>query len=206
MPPQRAVRREIVLGTGNRDKLRELRRLLSDVRIRVVPLSSFPTVPRVVENGKTFDQNASKKARAYSLLSDKVTIADDSGLCVRALNGRPGVYSARFAGPGCTYEDNNRKLLKLLSGKTAGRRSAYFHCTIAVYRRGRKLAIFRGQCHGRIAEAVLGKNGFGYDPVFLPGRKEKTFAELSPLEKNRVSHRGKALRAAKKFLKTYFSK
>lgn len=192
--------REIVVGTANRDKLRELRRLLSPLRIKVISIGDFGKVPRVVENGKTFEENASKKAKVYSKLSKKLTLADDSGLCVPALKGRPGVYSARFAGRGCTYEDNNRKLLRLLSNRPSGKRGAFFHCSIALFRKGKKVRSFQGKCHGRVASAPAGTNGFGYDPVFIPRGRNQTFAEMKPREKNRISHRGRALRSVKQFL------
>ena len=195
--------KELVLGTGNPDKLKELRRLLKPLRLRVVPITAFGKVPRVVEDGRTFEQNASKKARVYSLWAQKLTLADDSGLAVDALRGKPGVYSARFAGPGCTYADNNRKLLRLLAGKTGAARGATFRCVIALYDNGRRVAVFRGAARGRIAPTPAGANGFGYDPIFIPNGFQKTFAQLTPAQKNHLSHRGKALRAALRFLKSH---
>ncbi len=115
-----------MIGSANKDKARELERLLKDLKVKVLTLDAFPKAPKVAETGRTFEANACKKARAYSKLSEHLTLADDSGLCVRALNNRPGVYSARFAGPGCSYLDNNKKLLRLLSGKPDSKRSAFF--------------------------------------------------------------------------------
>lgn len=192
--------RVIVIGSANKDKARELERLLADLRVKVLTLEAFPKAPKVVENGRTFEANACKKARAYSKLSDHLTLADDSGLCVRALNNRPGVYSARFAGPGCDYLDNNKKLLRLLQGKPLSRRGAFFCSTVALYRRGRKIRVIKGVCRGRIAGEMRGTNGFGFDPTFIPAGSRKTFAEMTPAQKNAVSHRGRALRAVKKFL------
>ena len=197
--------RTLVIGTANPDKLKELRALLKDLKIRVVPVTRLKKIPRVVENGRTFAANAAKKARAYSRLSPHLTLADDSGLCVRALRGRPGVYSARFAGPGCTYADNNRKLLRLLSGTPPSQRQAYFVSAIALFRRGRRVKILKGLCHGRIAPRPLGRHGFGYDPVFIPAGSIRTFAELPPRLKNTLSHRARALSAAKRFLKSYLT-
>ncbi len=196
--------REIVVGSGNADKLKELRKLLKPLGVRVYPITKFGKPPRVVEDGRTFEANASKKARAYSLFCGKLTLADDSGLCVNALKGAPGVYSARFAGPGCTYDDNNRKLVRLLKGKGPARRGAMFVSVVALYDRGYFVAAFRGEARGRIVDAPAGKHGFGYDPVFVPNGMKKTFAQLSPAQKNRISHRGKALAAARIFLKKHF--
>lgn len=185
----------VVLGTNNPDKLRELKRLLKGSGIQVLSFSDFPKFPEALENGKTFIANARKKARWVSLLTKSLTLADDSGLMVFSLNGRPGVYSARFAGPGCSYLDNNRKLLRLLKKLPSSKRAAKFVCAMALYDNGRPIAVVQGECHGRIALAPKGQNGFGYDPVFIPTGYPKTFAELPPSQKNQISHRGKALRA-----------
>jgi XTP/dITP diphosphohydrolase len=199
------VKRELVLATGNNDKLKEIRRLLKPLKVRVFPQTSFRNVPKIVENGKTFEYNAAKKARLISHLSDKITLADDSGLCVDALKGAPGVYSARFAGPGCTYEDNNRKLLQAMGDKPWGRRKASFHCAVALYLKGRRIKLVKGVCRGHVALQAEGKNGFGYDPVFVSLGKKKTFAQMSTRDKNRISHRAKALKATKSFLLRYWS-
>lgn len=191
----------IVIGSANKDKARELQRLLSDFKVKVLTLDAFPKAPKVAETGRTFEANACKKARAYSRLSDHLTLADDSGLCVRALNNRPGVYSARFAGPGCNYLDNNRKLLRLLQGKTGPQRTAFFCSTVALYRRGKKIRVIKGVCDGRIAETMLGTNGFGFDPTFIPAGSKKTFAQMTPAQKNKISHRARALAAVKSYLK-----
>ena len=195
---------KIVLGTKNRDKLRELKALLRGSRIRVLSLKDFPACPGVRENGRTFESNARKKAAFYSRHTKLPTLADDSGLNVNVLNGKPGVYSARFAGPGCAYADNNRKLLRLLQGKKS--RRARFACVIAIYDDGNFIETVKGECRGRIAFEEKGKNGFGYDPVFIPDGFSKTFAELPRSVKNRISHRGKALRLAKQVILKYFKK
>ena len=195
------MKKTVVVGTANPDKLKELRRLLKGLDVRVVPIRYYGRIPKIVENKKTFEGNAAKKARIYSRLSDHITLADDSGLCVNALKGKPGVYSARFAGPGCTYQDNNRKLLKLLEGKPLFKRQATFNCTVALYQQGRRLKIVTGTCRGRIALKSHGRNGFGFDPVFIPQGSLKTFAQMSSKAKNRVSHRAKALTKTKNFLK-----
>jgi XTP/dITP diphosphohydrolase len=188
----------VVLGTQNRDKLRELQSLLRGSGVRVRSLADFPGAPHVEETGKTFEANARLKAAAFSKHAHALALADDSGLMVHALNGKPGVYSARFAGPGCTYDDNNRKVLRLLEHKKS--RRAKFVSVIAIYDDGRFVKAVKGECFGRIAAAPRGKNGFGYDPIFIPGGFSKTFAELSKTVKNSISHRGRALRKAKKVI------
>lgn len=190
--------KQVVLGTQNNDKLRELRGLMKGSGVAVRSLADYPGAPEVKETGKTFEANARLKARAFSRHTRTLTIADDSGLMVHALNGRPGVYSARFAGPGCTYEDNNRKLLRLL--RNGRSRRAKFVSVIAIYDDGKFVKAVKGECSGRITPAPRGKGGFGYDPVFIPDGFSKTFAELSKNSKNGVSHRGKALREAKKII------
>lgn len=198
--------KKIIIGTKNKDKLRELRSLLKGSRAKVMSLADLSACPDIVEDGKSFETNAAKKARVYSRLTGFLTLADDSGLEVSVLKGRPGVYSARFAGPGCTYQDNNRKLLKLLEEIPVGKRRAKFVCVAALYNKGRRVALVRGECAGRIARAPRGRNGFGYDPVFIPDGFKKTFAELSAKTKNRISHRGKALAEAKRALLNYWAK
>ncbi len=198
-----AQEKRVVIGTGNLDKLAEIRRLLRGTRIRVECLRDHPGAPEVVENGRTFEANARKKAYAYSRHARTLVLADDSGLSVSALNGKPGVYSARFAGPGCTYADNNEKLLRSLRGIPQERRKAKFVCVAALYDNGRSVAVVKGICRGRITDRSLGQCGFGYDPVFIPEGQSRTFAQMSRRMKNKLSHRGKALRAAKKAVLTY---
>lgn len=196
---------KIIIGTKNRDKSRELRALLGGGRVRVLSLEDFAACPDVVEDGRTFEANAAKKARIYSKFTGLLTLADDSGLEVSALKGRPGVYSARFAGKGCAYRDNNRKLLKLLKGIPARGRGAKFICVAALYDKGKCVAVVRGECPGAVAFVSRGRNGFGYDPVFIPKGFKRTFAELSAKVKNRISHRGKALGAAKRVILAYLA-
>lgn len=189
--------RRLILGTKNEDKLKEIQRLLKGAKVRVLSLAHFPACKDVVENGKTFEANAKKKARVYSLHTRSLTLADDSGIMVNFLNGRPGIYSARFAGKNCNYRDNNKKLLRSLGDIPSQRRKAKFICVMALYDNGRLVNTVKGECRGVVAFEERGRNGFGYDPVFIPNGFSKTFAELSPSSKNRISHRGKALRAAK---------
>ncbi len=199
------MNKQVLLGTNNKDKLRELSLLLGGAGVEVLSLKDFPNYKEAVEDGKTFESNARKKARHYAIHAKAVTLADDSGLMVSALNGRPGVYSARFAGENCTYDDNNVKLLRLLKKVPEKRRRAKFICVMALYdAKAKPVAIVKGECKGRIAFEKRGAKGFGYDPVFIPDRFLKTFAELTPEEKGKISHRGKALRKAQAEILKYF--
>jgi XTP/dITP diphosphohydrolase len=200
---ENTLKKSIVLGTKNQDKVAELSHLLKGSGIHVLSLNNFPGQKDMRETGTTFAANARQKARFYSKRTGLLTLADDSGLMVSALNGKPGVYSARFAGPGCTYTDNCKKLLRLLAAKKGTARRAKFVSVIAIYDKGKFADVVRGECAGMIAEEAKGKNGFGYDAVFIPDGSKKTFAEMSPAEKNKVSHRGKALRGAVKILRNY---
>ncbi len=190
----------LVIASKNKDKAAEIARVLKGLPFQVRSLNYFPPCKDVEETGKTFIANAKLKARFYSKHTKSLVLADDSGLMVNALNGRPGVYSARFAGVGCSYADNNKKLLKLLKGKPDSKRNAKFVCVIALYDNGKFIKSVRGECRGKIAHEVRGKNGFGYDPIFIPDGFTKTYAELDPAEKNKISHRGRALDKSKKFL------
>lgn len=186
---------EILLATRNPDKVRELTALLGDLRIRIRTMADFPTAPEVEEDGATCEANALKKAREIASATGIPSVADDTGLEVDALGGRPGVFAARYAGEGATYEDNCRKLLKELNGVPPARRTARF-VTVAA------LAMPNGHCRtatgtlvGVIAEGCAGSQGFGYDPVFFVPELGRTLAELTAEEKNRISHRAKAFRS-----------
>jgi len=191
---------EIVISSRNNGKKRELKSLLKGLAIRVLDLNDFPAAPKVKERGKTFEENASAKAIKIAKFTKRLALADDSGLEVEALGGRPGVYSARFAGNNATDEANNRKLLKALAGVPKPKRKAKFICVIALADKDKLAGLVRGEYRGRITFEPEGKNGFGYDPIFFSPKHNKTFAQLSPGEKNAVSHRGKALRKAKKLI------
>lgn len=187
---------ELVVATRNQGKLKELRRLLAASGIAVLGLESFPELPEVEEDGATFADNARKKAETIARLTGRLTLADDSGLEVAALGGAPGVYSARYAGEGASDADNNAKLLAELAGVPAEGRQGAFCCALALAAPGRETQLFFGRIEGRILEAPRGAGGFGYDPLFLVREFAQTLAEL-PLEtKNRISHRGQALRQA----------
>jgi non-canonical purine NTP pyrophosphatase (RdgB/HAM1 family) len=192
--------RSIVLATGNKDKLAELRSLMKGSGVTVLSLADFPKMPSVREDGKTFEANAEKKARVYSKRTRSLVLADDSGLEVNALGGAPGVYSARYAGLKCSYADNNRKLLSAMSRVAWPKRKARFVSVIAIFEDGKKIGTVRGECEGKIGYLEKGSNGFGYDPVFIPKGQAKTYAELSCAQKNALSHRGKAFRKATKLV------
>ncbi|MDI6785413.1 MAG: XTP/dITP diphosphatase [bacterium] len=187
--------KEIVLASTNQGKLKELRKLLSDIEIKVLSLNDFPEAPEVIEDGITFEENALKKAMQIAKYTKKLAIADDSGLEVLALGGAPGVESSRFA-----KNDKERvdKLLKVMENKR--NREAKFICAIAIANPGNEVKVVRGEVEGVITEAPKGNCGFGYDPVFVAEGYTKTFAEISMEEKNKISHRAKALIKAKKVL------
>ncbi len=194
--------RELVLATRNRHKSEELAALLSDLGIQVRTLDEFPQAPDVIEDGATCEANAIKKAREIAAATGLPTVADDTGLEVDALGGRPGVYAARYAGEGATYEDNCRKLLQELNGVPRERRTARFITVAAIALPSDGVQTAIGQLHGVIAESPAGSRGFGYDPVFLVPELGKTLAEISSEEKNRISHRAKAFIQAKELLRS----
>jgi XTP/dITP diphosphohydrolase len=193
---------ELLIATRNGGKLKEIRRLLDELGIAVKGLDAFPDLPEVEEDGATFAENAAKKAETVCRLTGLPTLADDSGLETVALDGAPGVYSARYAGVGATDADNNRKLLSALAEVPAKERRGAFRCAMALARPGEETRFFHGKVEGLILDAPRGEGGFGYDPLFLVREYGKTMAEL-PLEtKNRISHRGQALRQVVEFLKS----
>jgi len=185
----------ILVATGNAGKVKELSALLQGSGIELLSMKDFSQLPVVVEDGETFAENALKKARSASKATGLPVIADDSGLVVDALDGKPGVYSARYAGEGCSDADNNVKLLRELAGIGMERRTAAFHCVIALCLPDGLCKTFSGELKGIITEIPAGGGGFGYDPLFLVPEYGMTLAEL-PLEvKNRISHRGRAFAA-----------
>jgi XTP/dITP diphosphohydrolase len=184
----------ILIATMNPGKLREYQRLLGEVpRLQLDTMASLPSPVDVVEDRETFEGNARKKATEIAAAAGVACLADDSGLEVDALGGRPGVYSARYSGEGATDASNNEKLLEELSEVPDPRRTARFRCAIAVVdAEGRELAVVDGACEGRIGRELRGTHGFGYDPLFIPDGHSETMAELGPETKNRISHRAKA--------------
>jgi XTP/dITP diphosphohydrolase len=196
--------KEIIIATRNPDKRRELKRLLEGLRIKVTSLDKFPHCPCVREGNRSFRENAIRKAMVVSKFTKKVALADDSGLETDALNGRPGVCSSRFAGKDVTYAQNNQKLLKALAGKKARDRGAQFRCVAAICDYPKVVGVVEGKIRGRIAHAPKGKFGFGYDPLFIIPRYKKTFSQLGPKIKHRISHRARALKKARKLIIRYF--
>lgn len=190
---------EIVIATKNRGKLAEFRQILDELglndRVRLTCLASFPGYPDVAETGTTFEENALLKARAAAAFTGLVSIADDSGIEVEALGGAPGVLSARFAGSAATDEANNEKLLGMLSTIPSEKRAARFVAVIALVTPDGRERLVRGECHGSIADSPRGSGGFGYDPIFFYGPLGKTYAEMTDPEKNKISHRRRAIEA-----------
>jgi len=173
------------------------------MEVQILSLTDFPSVLPVEEDGRTFLENALQKARAVARHTGSLTIADDSGLEVDYLQGKPGVCSARFAGEGASDADNNRKLLRLLDDVPSSQRGAAFRCVIAIVDSTGKESWVEGACRGVIGDSEKGRQGFGYDPLFVIPVLGKTLAELPLEEKNRISHRGKALAALKAVLKDF---
>ncbi|GIW55988.1 MAG: non-canonical purine NTP pyrophosphatase [Nitrospiraceae bacterium] len=192
--------KELVLATRNKDKGRELAALLGDLGIVIRTLVEFPDAPEVIEDGETCEANAVKKAVAIARYTGLPAVADDTGLEVEALGGRPGVYAARYAGEDATYEDNWRKLLRELEGVPREKRRARFVTVAALAEPNGSVRTVTGSLEGFIAEKPAGTEGFGYDPVFCVPELGKTLAELSPEEKNRISHRGRAFAKVREIL------
>jgi len=192
--------RELVLATRNHDKVIELVALLGDLGITIRRLDEFTDAPDVVEDGDTCEANAVKKARAIAESTGLPAVADDTGLGVDALGGRPGVYAARYAGENATYEDNCRKLLQELTGVPREQRTARFLTVAAIALPSGEIQVAHGTLDGVIAEEASGTLGFGYDPVFLIPKLGKTLAQLSVDQKNTISHRAKAFAKVREIL------
>ncbi len=191
----------VILASRNKGKLREICAILEKFGMETVSRddAGLPTF-EVEETGETFEENSFIKAKAISDITHAITIADDSGLEVDALNGAPGVYSARYAGEGCTPADNNEKLLRELQDVPEGKRGAAFVSVITMlFPNGDKL-VARGECRGRIALELRGDGGFGYDPLFIPDGESRSFGEMSADEKNRISHRARSLQILEKMI------
>jgi len=188
---------KLLLSTGNAGKVNELRELLAaaGAEAEVLSLKDFPAFVAPEEDGDTFHENALIKARAAAKFTGLIALADDSGLCVDALSGAPGVYSARFSGEGATDEKNNALLLEKLRNTPTEARTAYFMSAVAMVTPDGKETVTQGKAQGIILTEQKGTGGFGYDPLFYVPELGKTFAELTMEEKNRISHRGNAFRA-----------
>lgn len=192
----------VYLASTNPGKLREFRQAARTRGIEVEIVPDIENLPPCIEDGSTFEENACKKALHYSRWTDSPVFTDDSGLCVDALGSRPGVFSARYAGPQTDDEANNRKLLNDLAGIPASKRSAHYVCVIALAHRGKILTIVEGKANGLIQNEPRGTGGFGYDPYFFYPPLNRTFAELSMEEKFAVSHRGEAFRKLLDYLQS----
>ncbi len=196
--------KEVVIATRNEGKLREIRHILAPLNLKILFLKDFPGIPEIIEDGASFAENAEKKAREVALQTGRLTIADDSGLVVEALQGRPGVFSSRYGGEKATDEERFQKLLAEMREIPEGKRQAAFVCSIAIATPQGKVELLEGKCRGQIAFAPRGKHGFGYDQIFFLRELGKTMAELAPEVKNRISHRGRALEKLKELLPTIF--
>ncbi|MBI1318261.1 MAG: RdgB/HAM1 family non-canonical purine NTP pyrophosphatase [Candidatus Hydrogenedens sp.] len=193
----------LLIGSGNAHKAEELATLLAGLPWEVRSLKDFPAVEEPEETGETFEENALLKARYYGRHFGVACVADDSGLCVDALGGAPGVYSARYAGPDCTYDDNNEKLLDELEEYPWHQRTARFVCCAAFLEPGGEPQVFRGEVEGHISVEACGEAGFGYDPLFVPSGEERTFAEMTAKEKHALSHRGRAFAQLRAYLESH---
>lgn len=194
--------KNLVVATQNLDKLREIRKILEDLPVNLVRL---PKNYSCDEGTKSIAENAVKKAETAARVTNETAVADDTGLEVATLNGLPGVESSRFAGPDATYADNRKKLLKMLEAKPDTERHARFKCVVAVAEIGKPTRTFEGTIAGYITKQEKGNNGFGYDSIFLIPEMGKTFAEIPLAEKNKISHRARALLKAKEYLKKQLS-
>ena len=192
---------ELVLATGNLNKQKEIMAVLSDLPITVRNQSEFGPVPEIIEDGETCEANAVKKATIIAKHTGRLTLADDTGLEVEALEGAPGVYAARYAGENATYNDNCQKLLKELQGVPLDNRNARFVTVIAIAGPSGPVEVVEGELEGKISETPSGTGGFGYDPVFIVPELGKTLAQITLEEKNQISHRGRALAKVKDLLK-----
>ena len=196
-PPHRPV---LWIATANLGKTREFKELFG-ARFLVRDLHSFKNLPVIHETGRTFEANAKIKALALSrILPGQLILADDSGLVVPALGGRPGVRSARFSGPNATNESNRIKLLRVMKKLKNAARKAYFEATLVLARNGEVFGVKRGRVWGRITHRDYGSGGFGYDPIFIPKSFARTFGQLSPRTKGRISHRAQAVRGLMRLL------
>jgi len=191
---------EVVLATKNRGKVRDFSDIFNQTglsgRVTLLDLSTFPGFPDVPEDGATFSENALIKARVAAEHTGMIALADDSGIVVDALDGAPGIYSARFAGPNADDRANNEKLLRMMKDVPEKERTATFRASVAIVSPEGRETVVTGECRGLIADAPLGTNGFGYDPLFFYPPLKKTYGQMADSEKNSISHRRRAIEAA----------
>jgi XTP/dITP diphosphohydrolase len=197
------LRNKLLLATTNQGKAKEIRSFLEELSLEIITLQELKLKKTFPEHGKTFADNARGKSLFYSEHWEGLTLAEDSGLEIEHLKGAPGTISARFSGPQATDEKNNQKVLELMNGLPSEKRKARFVSCMILAQKGRIIKKIEGTAEGLIASKKRGRYGFGYDPIFYYPPLGKTFAELLPEEKNRVSHRGQALKKLKKFLLEY---
>ncbi|PID27553.1 MAG: non-canonical purine NTP pyrophosphatase, RdgB/HAM1 family [Candidatus Cloacimonadota bacterium] len=192
---------KLLIASKNKDKIAEIKEILAETELEILSIDDIPPVPDVIENKETIQENAIKKAVETAISANMHTLADDTGLFVDSLDGRPGVYSARYAGENCSYEDNRKKMLQEMKGKE--NRKARFKTAVAFASPEGMIAIAEGKVEGQITEKETGENGFGYDAIFSADESGKTFGEMSNEEKHKISHRGRAFRNMLPEIKKY---
>ncbi|TRZ95429.1 RdgB/HAM1 family non-canonical purine NTP pyrophosphatase [bacterium] len=197
---------ELIVATRNQKKLEEIKEILRSCKLDISSLADYPQAPRIIENGRTFRENAAKKALKSGRFTQKFALGEDSGLEVDALGGKPGIFSSRFSGRDKSDLKNNLKLLKLLGNLPLSKRKAHYTCAVALADKDGLVGITEGRCSGLIGFALKGKFGFGYDPLFIILKYKKTFAQLGPRIKHKMSHRYYALKKAKKIIEKYIEK
>lgn len=196
----------LIVATKNKDKFKEIKDILKGLRLQILSLNDLNTNIKIKEDGNTYFENALKKAVAVSKIFKKdLVVADDSGLEVEFLGNKPGVFSKRYAGENASYYENNLKLLKELEGVERKKRKAVFKCVVVLVKNQKLIKKFEGQLKGFISEKMMGKKGFGYDPIFYLPRYKKTVAQIPLREKNKISHRAKAFLALKKYLAKFLN-
>jgi len=198
--------KELIVATKNKKKFKEIKEILRsfNLKIKLRSLLDYQDIPKILEDGKTFKENAIKKAVKIARYTGKLVLGEDSGIEVEALSGKPGVYSARFAGKNKDDWKNNLKLLKLLEGVPLKKRRARYVCAVALADKDGLISVKEGRCFGLIGFEMRGRYGFGYDPLFIIPKYKKTFAELGPKIKHKISHRFRALKKLEKTLRDYF--
>jgi len=194
---------QLVVATRNRKKLAEIKEILKGLDVELLSLDSYKGAPHVLENGRSFQENAVKKAVKLARFTGKLCLGEDSGLCVDALGGAPGIYSARFSGRDKSDLKNNLKLLEMLKGLPLSERKAHYYCAVALADKKGLVGVVEGSCNGLIAFEAKGSAGFGYDPLFYIPKYKKTFAQLGEKIKHTMSHRFHALKKARPLIKRY---
>jgi len=197
---------ELIVATKNQKKLKEIKEILRNCKLNISSLADYPQVPRIIENGRTFRENAAKKALKIARFTQKFALGEDSGLEVNVLGGKPGIFSSRFSGRNKSDLRNNLKLLKLLDNLPLSKRKAHYTCAVALADKRGLVGVTEGRCNGLIGFTLKGKFGFGYDPLFVIPKYKKTFAQLGMRIKHKMSHRYYALKKAKGIIEKYIEK